>query len=120
MRNRIRFFRARDFDHTFRDQWPRDTRPEKILAFVERAGLKHRENKIACEFLLKILDDTFRSASLQRLLLKSGELFFLTNVRAESDDLRLIIFFEPAKDDRRVESAGICQDNLHKALIVDG
>src|SRR2546423_8180498 len=99
MRNRIRFFNARDLDHSLGDERPRDTRPEKILAFVNRAGLKNRKNKIAREFFLKILDHAFGSTGPQRLVLETGKLLFLSDVGAEGNDLRLIVFFQPAKND---------------------
>src|SRR5262249_12016956 len=120
VRNRVRFFPARDLDHSFRDQRPSDTCSKKILVLVNRAGLKHWENEISGEFLAQILNDAFRSAGAQRFFLQPGELFFLTDVRAESDDLGFIVLLEPAENDRCVESAGICEEDLNAVLIVDG
>src|SRR5204863_10127536 len=113
VRNFIRFFSTRDFGHSLCDQRSRDAGAEKILVLVERAGLKHGEDKIAGELFLKILDDAFGSTGLQRLVFKTGELFFLTDVRAESDDLRLIVFLKPAKDNRSIEPTRICQNDFH-------
>src|SRR5262249_36468273 len=113
MRDRARSFCARDLDHSFRDQRPRDARPEKILVLVNRARLKHRKDKIAGEFFAKIFDHTFRGAGLERFLFEPCELFFLTNVGAKGSYLRAIIIFEPAKDHRGVESAGISQNDFH-------
>src|SRR6266702_656791 len=114
MRDRLRLFRARDLDHPFRDQRPRNAGSKKVLVLINRACLKHWKNEIASEFFLKIFDHVFRCAGLERFLFEAGQLFFLTDVGAESDDLRAIIVFQPAKNDRRIESAGVSEDNFHR------
>ncbi len=85
-----------------------------------RAGLKHRKNEISREFFLKIFDDAFRSAGLERFIFETCKLFLLADVGAKRDDLRPIIIFEPTENDGGIESARICENDLHKELIVDG
>ena len=70
MSDRIRFFSTRDLDHSLRDQWTRDTRAEQILVLVNRAGLEHRKDEIASEFLSQIFDDAFRRTGCQRFCLQ--------------------------------------------------
>jgi hypothetical protein len=61
--------------------------------------LKHRENEIARELILQILDVTFGRTGAERLLLEAIEFFFLPNVRAESDDLGVIRLPQPPQND---------------------
>jgi hypothetical protein len=68
VRNRVCFFGARNLDHSFRDERARNTRAEKILALVNRAGLEHRKNKIAGEFFLEIGDVTFGRPNLAQYI----------------------------------------------------
>ena len=86
------------------------------MPVVNRAGLDHWKNEIARELFLEIVDVTFGGAGAQRFLFQTLEFFLLTNVRAERDDFRLISFLEPTDNNRRVETAGICQDNFHVKL----
>ena len=99
VRQRIGFFLARDLNHRFGDEWPRDAGPEKILAFVHRAGLKHRKNEIARKLLLQIGDITLRSAGFFCFGFEPFELLFLADISAESDDFRIISVPDPGKDD---------------------
>ena len=119
MSDRVRFFSTRDLDHSLRNQWTRDTRAEQILVLVNRAGLEHRENEIAREFLSQIFDDAFRRAGFQCFLLETGQFLFLTDVGAESDDLGLIIILQPAKNDRCIEAAGVCENDFHGSFMCD-
>ena len=93
MRDRVRLLRARDLNHSLCNQRTRDTRAEKILALVNRAGLEHWENEIAGEFFAQIFDDAFRRAVAQRFFFQAGEFLFLTDIGAKGDDLGAIISF---------------------------
>jgi hypothetical protein len=44
------------------------------------------------------------------------EFFFLTDIGAKSDDLRMIILLEPEENYRCVEAAGICEDDFRWEL----
>src|SRR6266404_3535035 len=105
MRDHLGFFLSRDLDHSFRDKRTGDARAEEILTFVDRTGSDHRKNEIARELFLKIVDITFEGAGAQRFLLQTLEFFLLTDVCAKRDDFGLIIFFEPAENNRGVEPA---------------
>src|SRR5437660_10431983 len=96
------------------NEWTRDAGAEKVLSLINRAALKHREDKIAREFLTQIFNDAFGRASAERFLRQTVELFFLADIGAERDDLRLIILFQPGENDRGVETAGVCEDNFHE------
>ena len=60
----------------------------------------------------------FDRAGAERFRFQPRELFFLPDVSAERDDLRLIILLEPAKNDRRIEPARIRENDFH--LIAKG
>src|SRR5207253_8486827 len=112
MRNGVRFFEPRDLHHSLGDEREGDAGDEKILAFVNRACLKHRENKITREFLLQIIDVTFGGAGAECLCYQPVEFVFLADVSAKGDDLSLIIFLEPTKNDLGVKPTGIGENNL--------
>ena len=59
-----------DLHHALGDERPRDAGAEKILALVNRAGLDHRENEVAREFLLQIVDVDLGRAGLLGLWLR--------------------------------------------------
>src|SRR5581483_11219648 len=96
---------------------PGDAGPKEILVLVNRAGLHHRKDEIAREFLAQIVDVKLGSAGLQRLFAESLEFFLLPDVRAKGDHFRLVFFLDPREQDRRVESARICQHNFHAGQI---
>src|ERR1017187_5840301 len=98
MRKRLRFLLLRDLDHSFGDERTGDAGAKKILSLVNRAGLHHRKNKIPRKFFLKIVDVTFGSAGLLRFFFQALEFLLLPDVGAKSDDLGLIIFFEPPEN----------------------
>src|SRR6266487_4138646 len=108
MRNGTGFFGACDLNQSFGDERTRDAGAEKILAFVDRSRLDHGEDEVAREFLAQIFDETFRCTGLERFLFKPVEFLLLPNVRAKRNDFGLIIFLEPAENDRGVETTGIC------------
>ena len=87
-----RLFLVRDLDHALGDQRPRDAGAEEILALVNRAGLHHRENEIAREFLLQIIDVNLGRAGLLRLFFEAFEFLFLADVRRRTRSSPRCIF----------------------------
>src|SRR5262249_40588360 len=115
---RAGLFSSGHFDHAFGNERAGYARAEEILAFINRAGLNHGENKIAREFLLQIDNVTLGSAGFFGLGLKTFELLFLTNIGAERNDFRVVPFFDPGKNDRSIEPARICQNNFHPGKLM--
>src|SRR5260370_16884072 len=68
---------------------------------------------MAWEFLMGILDIAFGGNGVECLFLQAGEFLFMADIGAKGDDFGLIIIFEPPKDNRRVETAGICENDFH-------
>ena len=105
-----------DLDHPLRNQRPRDTRTQTIFALVNGSGLQDRIDEIPCEFLLKVIDVTFRRSGPKRLFLEPVEFLPLADVRAECHDLRPVSFLEPVQKNRGVQPPGICDDDFfHRA-----
>jgi hypothetical protein len=75
------------------------------LSLVNGAGLKHREDKIAREFIAQIFNDAFGRTCTQRFLDEPIEFFFLANVSTEGDNLRVVVLFQPGENNRGVETA---------------
>ena len=90
---------------------------EVILALVNRAGLEHRENEIAREFLAQIVDVALARAGAQRLGFEAVEFLLLADVGAKGDDLRGVGFLQPGEQDGGIEPPGISDDDFHKRGI---
>ena len=52
----VGLFLPGDLDHALGDERPGDAGAEEILALVDRAGLDHREDEVARELLLQVVD----------------------------------------------------------------
>src|SRR5690348_9775131 len=100
MSDGARLFGVRDLNQSLGNERTGDAGAEVILSFINRITLKHRENEIAGEFFLEILNDAFGCASLKRLFLETFELFFLTDIGAKRDHLGAILFPKPMQNDR--------------------
>ena len=98
---------ARDFDLALGDQRPCDRRSEQVLAFVDRVGAEHREDKVAHELLAQIVDVYLSDAGGGRLGASRRELLTLTDVGGEGNDFATVGILQPFQDHRRVEAAGI-------------
>ena len=103
---------AGDLDLAFGDQRPRNRGAEKIGAFVERVGAKHREHEIADELLAQIVDEDLADAEHLGLPARRLQLLPLAQIGGEGDDLAAIGFLQPAQDHRRVEPSRIGQHHL--------
>ena len=106
-----------DGNHALGDERPGDAGAEVILAFVNRAGLNHRVDEVAREFLLQIGDVNFGRAGFLRLRFEAAQFLLLPDVRAEGDHLGVVGFLEPRKQHRGVEAARICQNNFHERIL---
>ena len=113
-------FLASDLDHAFSDERARDGGAEVILAFVDGASLHHREDEVAGEFGLKVVDVKLGGAGLHGLLLKALELVFLADVGAERDHLGVVLVLDPGKEDGGVEATGVGQDDFLLLAHVSG
>src|SRR5262249_43554113 len=103
----------------------RDRGAEQVRALVYRVGAEHRKDEVADELLAEV-DDVDRDRARPRRLVPNGDqLFALSEIRAERDDLASIALDEPAQDDGRVEAARIRQDDplgirRHRASLPAG
>src|SRR4030095_6780208 len=94
-------------------QRPRDAGAKEILIFVDRSSLNHREDEIAREFFLKVVNIDFGCTGPSGFLIEILEFLFLADIGAKGDHLRLIFLFDPGKQDRSIESARISQNDFH-------
>ena len=83
---------GRNLDLAFGDQRPRDRRAEQVDALIERVGAKHREDKIADEFLAQIVDIDFLDAEHLGFLARRFQLLALAEVGGEGHHLAAIGF----------------------------
>ena len=90
-----------DFDQALGDQRARDGGAEQVLSFIHGVGAKHREHKIAHEFLAQILDKNVfrRDAELQRFFACRFQFFTLAEVGGEGDHFTLVSVLQPFQDD---------------------
>ena len=104
---------ARDFNLTFGDQRPGNRRTEKVLAFVDGVGAKHREHEVADEFFAQIIDVDLRNARRLRLGPRGLELLALADVGGESHDFAAVRVLQPFQDDGSVEATGVGKNDFH-------
>ena len=117
VRDGVGLFLFGDFHHALGDERARNAGAEKILALVNGPGADDREDEVARELLLQIVNVDFRRAGLFGLGLEAGQFVFLADVGAEGDHFGVVFFLDPGKQDGRVESAGVCENNFHAADI---
>ena len=94
-----------NLNHALGDERAGDAGAQEILALIDRAGLEHGEDEVAGEFLLQVGDVTLGRAGAFGLGFEALEFFFLPDVGAERDDLRVILFLEPRQDDGGIKPA---------------
>src|SRR5436190_15814184 len=112
VRQRVGADTARDLYLTLRDERPRHGRAEQILPIVDRASTQRREDEIADELLAEVLDVALLRARGDRLLADAAQLLaVLSDISRDADDARVVILAKPGNDDRRIESAGVREDD---------
>ena len=109
----VRTLLERDFDNSLGDDGARKAGAEQILALIDRARLERREDIIVDELVGEVGDVELACARLDRLLFKALELFALTDIACDRDDLAaVVIFFKPRDDYGRVQTARISQNHF--------
>jgi hypothetical protein len=98
---------ARDLDLPLGDQWPRNRGAEQIQPFVECIGAHHRENIVADELLLEVVDEDMFGANPHQLGLGPRRLQFLAlpQVGGEGHHFALVGDLKPLQDDAGIEPA---------------
>ena len=81
--------------------------------FVDRAALQHREDEVARELFVEVVDDALAGAGGDGLGLETVELLLLADVGAVADDFGFVGLLDPFDDDRGVETSRIRDDNFH-------
>ena len=105
---------VRDLDQTLGDQRAGDRGAEQIVAFVAGVGAHHREHEIAHELFAQIFDEDvgIGNAHRPRLVARRFDLLALAQIGGEGDHLAAALDLEPFGDDRRVQTAGIGEDDF--------
>jgi hypothetical protein len=108
----------RNLDLALGDQRTRDRGAEEIKAFVERIGAHHREDIVADELLLEIVDEDMFGLDPHQLGLGARrlELLALPQVGGEGHDFALVRRLKPLQDDAGVEPAGVGEHHAAQAI----
>ena len=77
------------------------------MALVNRPGADHRVDEVLGEFFLEVIDVNLGGAGFDGFLFKAIEFFFLADVGAEADHLRVVFILDPGHEDRGVETARV-------------
>ncbi len=95
------------------DQRPGDARAQQVVLLVDGVGPQHREAVPLGELPPQVGDDHLVGPALVRLGLDVLELVPLAQLGGEGDQLHAgVPLLEPGQDDRRVQPAGVGQDDL--------
>ena len=89
--------RGRDLDQPLGDQRPGDRGAEQVAALVDRVGAEHREDEVADELLLQVLDVDLLDAHELGLGARGLELLALAEVGGEGDHLAAVVVLQPAR-----------------------
>ena len=95
-----------------RDQRPGEGGAEEVAGLVGGVGAQHGEHEVADELLAEIDDVDRARPGPDGLLADGDQLLGLAEVGGVGDDLGAVGLLEPGQDDRGVESAGVCEDDL--------
>ncbi len=87
---------------------------EEVAAFVDRAGLDHREDVVGGEVLLEVADEALGGTGGEGLCFEAVEFVALADVGAVGDDFGVVFFLEPEKEDGGIETPGVCDDDFHE------
>ena len=102
-----------DFDEFLGNKGPSEGRAQEVFAFIDSTGFDRRPNVLFHEFFFDVHDIDFGSARSIGFLFNGFKVVRLADVGAGSDDFGArIVFLQPGNDDRRIEAAGISQDNF--------
>ena len=107
VRNRIGLFAPGDLDQTLGNQRTGDGGSQQIFAFVEGVGAKHRKHEVTHELFAQVFDVDLFYAEFFGLGTRRLELFTLTDIGGEGDDLASVGVLQPFEDHRGVEATGI-------------
>src|ERR1700677_2526103 len=120
MGDRVSAHLVGDLDQALGDQRPRDRGAKQVEALVLRVGAEHREDVVAHEFLAHVLDEDVLRLDAQKLsfFARRLQLLALPEIGSEGDDLRAIFRLQPLEDDRRVQPAGIGEDDALDLRLV--
>ena len=108
-------------DEVLDDQRARDSRHERVLAHVHAVGLDGRGAVVVRELVAGVHDDRLDRATVQGTLAHDRHvLAALTEVDGYGDDLGAGLLADPADGNRRVEAAGVGEDDAigHGVLLV--
>jgi hypothetical protein len=96
----------------FGDKGPGKGGAQKVLALVDGVCAEGGKDKIPNKFLFQILDEHLAGSGFKGLGLNRVKLLALSDVGAEGHHFAVKGFDEPFEDDRGIQPAGICQNNL--------
>ena len=118
VRNCIRALSQRNFHNPLCDHRTRKRGAEHIF-LIQRSCLYGRNDIVIYKGIGQILDIKLGCARLQRLFLQPLQLVVLPDIRRNGNDFTVvIIFLQPRNDNRSIQTAGICQNNLFDLALV--
>ena len=117
VRDCIRTLTLGNIDECLCDHGTRKRCTEQILSLVDGSRLERRPNILLEELLREIDDVHLRRAGGKCLVMHGIEFLPLPDICTDSDDLAVVIvFLQPRDDDRRIKTAGICQNYFFDLL----
>ncbi len=111
MRDARRALDVGDLDEFLRDERPAERRRQRIPIFVQRVGLQRRQDVATRKLFAQIEHVRAHGARCQRAVAHRLELLPLSEIHRHGDDVRPVPFPEPGNRHRRVEPAGVRQDD---------
>ncbi len=98
-------FHLGDLDHALGDQRAGKRGAQQVFALVDGPGLHGGEDEVGQELGAQVFHVTLGGAGGDGLLLQAGQLVFLAQIGAETDDLAAVVVLEPRHDHAGVQAA---------------
>ena len=105
-----RAFLTGDLNKLLSDQRTGHGGAQEILVLVNGVGLYAGNDILLGELIIDIQNIQFGSSAVFCALFKVIEFLSLTAVNADTDDVKIIVFFEPRDDGSGIEAAAVGED----------
>ena len=111
-------FLERDVHKSLCNTRTRGACTEQIL-FIDRAGLHGRDDVFVHIFVRQIKHIQLARAGLDGLFLQPFQLIRLADVAGHGNDFAVVVvLFQPRDDDRRIQTAGIGEDDFFDIFLI--
>ena len=101
-----------DLNQTLGDDRTGKAGAQQVLLLVNRAHLQGRPDAVGDELFADVFNIDLARAGLDGLLVEGGQLFALTYVNGDGDNVVVIVLLQPRDDNRGIQTARVSKNNF--------